>query len=297
MNKYNYIFCLILLLITHTSANSQLLNIKIGSDALVEDAIKDAIILVESRYCIQDIESDQKYGRNGDSYFNKISFLGCKTEKGILTSSQAMKPWEVDKTYNKYRDNSKYRALLDSTLIIRSLPIDTTQSIDISSNLVFNNDSTLICIGIADNIKESMAFSTVDKGATNWIVWVLESTNENSKDSQLFEYNIVKRTIDFSKDKGSLDIPSSTNPVVGAIYLNANVVSVGLIEFCLSGFAIDKSGEWIIVPVDSNSFPTITDKEDDILLPYDKNDSNDSLTPIKEINKEKKKKPKTTKKK
>lgn len=294
MNKLRHILCLVVIAFMQIPAYAQLLNVRIGSDALVEAAIKDAIVVVESKYCIQDIESGQKYGRNDKPYFNAVTFLGCKTDKGVITSETTIKPWTVDNLFDKYRDNNKYRPLLDSTLVIRSLPIDTVQTIDLAKGLSFNNDTTLICGGINSRV-DGLTISTHDSDVTNWIVWIKESLKNDSKESSNLEYNIIKKSVEFSKGAAVIDTPNSTNSYVGGLYISAKVISVGLVEFSLAGFIVDNSGKWMIEPIDVNTF-SVDNENIDVTTPVS-NDSDEGLTPVNEKKKEKKKKTKASKKK
>lgn len=294
MNKLRCLFCFIVLLFCQNSVLAQLINVRLGSDALVEEAIKDAVVLVESKYCVQDVETDQKYGRNGKPYFNNIGFLGCRTEKGVITSEQVLTPWNEDNLYDKYRDNNKYRPLLDSTLVVRSVQIDSVQHIDVASGLIYNNDSTLIYTGIEKNRADGLMLSTDDNNATNWIIWIKKSSKNESKELSNFEYNIIKKSIEFTKEDIVIDTPNSANSYIGGLYISAKVISVGLVEFSLSGFIIEDSGRWVIKPVDTNTFSS--DKEEKKITYQTPLDSDDSLTPVKENGKEKKKKSKVNKK-
>lgn len=295
MKNIYLILCMAVLISIQTPAHAQLLNVRIGSDALVEEAIKDAIVVVESKYCIQDVESEQKYGRNGKPYFNTLEFLGCKTDKGVIISEKTIKPWTVDELFDKYRNNKKYRPLLDSTLVIRLLPKDTIQPIDITKNLSFNNDSTLVCAGAGESRTDGLMVSTNDINTTNWIVWIKKSSKNESKESPEIEYNIIKRTVEFSNGAVVIDTPSATNSFIGGLYISAKVISVGLVEFSLSGFVIENSDRWMIEPVNVNTFSSDNVNTDETTPTL--NDSDDTLTPVKEKNKEKKKKSKASKKK
>lgn len=295
MNKFIYTLSLVMLMCIQSSAHAQLLNVRIGSDALVEEAIKDAVVMIESKYCVQDVETNQKYGRNGKPYFNTIGFLGCRTDKGVITSERVLTPWTEDKLFDKYRDDSKYRPLLDSTLVVQSVQIDTVQHIDITTGLIFNNDSTLICTGTEKNRADGLMMATDNNDATNWIVWIKKSSKNASKDSPDFEYNIIKRSIEFTTGEVVIDTPNSANPFIGGLYISAKVVSVGLVEFSLSGFIIEDSGRWVIKPVNTNTFSS--DKEVQEITSQAPSGLDDNLTPVKENGKEKKKKSKANKKK
>lgn len=295
MNKFRYIFCFIVFLCSQINAHAQLLNVRIGSDALVEDAIKGAVVMVESKYCVQDVETNQKYGRNGKPYFNTIDFLGCRTDEGVITSERALTPWAEDNMFDKYRDNSKYRPLLDSTLVVKSVQIDSIQQIDISTGLLFNNDSTIISTGIDKNRADGLMVATDDTDATHWIIWIKKSSKNESKEASNFEYNIIKKSIEFTKGDAVIDTPNSTNSFIGGFYITAKVVSVGLVEFSLSGFIIEDSGRWVIKPINTNIFSS--DNKEQEIISETPNVSDDSLTPVKENGKEKKKKSKANKRK
>lgn len=297
MNKIKLILCFAVLMVVYPSAHAQLLNVRIGFDALVEEAIKDAVVVVESNYCIQDVKTNQKYGRNGKSHFNILQFLGCKTDKGVIVSEKVIHPWDVDGLFDKYRNNSKYRPLLDSTLVVRSLPTDKNDTIKIALDLSFNNDSRVICVNAGGSTVDGLMVSVDNSNTVNWIVWIKNSTNKDLNNRSDLEYSIVKRTIDFAIGDVVVDTPNSFNSYLGGLYISAKVVSVGLVEFSLSGFAIEKSGKWIVEPVNSEVFAMSTSDVGKEINTPELNDPDDSLTPVKEKDKEKKKKSKASKKK
>lgn len=297
MNKFIRTFLVALLMLTHTSVFAQLLNVRIGSDALVEEAIHDAVVLVESRYCIQDVETDKKYGRYGKPYFSTVRFLGCKTDKGIITSAQALTPWNVDSQFNNYRNNNKYRPLQDSTLYVRVFPTDTIQAIDISSNFHFNGDSSLVCVGNKSCSANALMLSAEADSATNWIVWLKESKDSESEDSPIFEYNVVKKTIKFVNGEAIIDAPNSANPPFGALYISAKIVCVGMVEFSLSGLALENFRKWVLIPVNNNTFGDINDIEPNAAVSQSPDNLEEGLTPVEDNSKGKKKKSKSSKKK
>ena len=278
-------------------ANAQLLNIKIGSDALVEAAIRDAIVMVESGYCIQDIETNQKYGRNGQSFFNKVCFLGCKSDKGIIASEKVLTPWCDDDSFDKYRDNKKYRPLLDSTIIVRTLPVNTVDTLDIATGLSYNNDSTLICSGNGDNRADGLILSSDSSSVVNWIVWVRNPEKNESTGTPEWEFSVIKKSIDFSEGDRVVDAPNSPNSYIGGLYISARIISAGMVEFSLSGFTTGTPGKWIVEPVNDKMFSSTNDTEDNVIPTPETNQPDDNLTPVKEKNKEKKKKSKASKKK
>jgi len=289
MNKITNILKLGLIMLIPSYSNAQLLNIRIGSDALVEDAIKDAIVIVESSYCIQDVETNQKYGRNGKSYFNNLQFLGCKTNKGIIVSEKAVTPWSVDNLFNKYRNDSKYRPLLDNTLTVQNQTDSKTDTFNIESDVQFNRDSMLVCFNMGSGNTEGLTLTVNDKAIANWIVWIKGCENKENDEKKGLEYYIVKQTIDLSEGKTVVNTPRPGNTYLGGLYVSAKVLSVGLVEFSLSGLVVDNFGKWIVEPIKDDFILKKEDNQKDIKSP-DNNISDDVLTPVKEKKEKKKKK-------
>lgn len=279
MKKNQKLFVL-WLLIAAQSVNAQLLNVRIGSDALVEDAIKDAVVIVESDYCILDTESNQKYGRHNGSYFNVVHFLGCRTDKGVITTGKAVEPWSVDKLFDKYRNDSKYRPLLGNTMTVRYLTGNKNESVDTEADLRFNGDSTLVCSKVEDSGTDGLIVDADDKKSVNWIVWIKQAADKKIDEDIDLEYSIVKRTIDTSDKNRVIETPNSTDEYLGALYVSAKVVSVGLVKFSLSGFIIDKLGKWVVEPV-GNAFSSENEEPRTEVSTPENNAAEDVLTPMK----------------
>lgn len=279
MKKIRIILVLWLLMAIQ-AVNAQLLNVRIGSDALVEDAIKDAIVIVESNYCIQDTETNQKYGRNDESYFNVIHFLGCKTDRGIIISEKAVEPWSVDKLFDRYRDNNKYQPILDNTMIVRNLTGGKNGTINAETDLRFNADSTLVCSNVRDSGIDKLMLTVDNKMSINWIVWIKQAADKKIDGKIDLEYLIIKKTIDFS-DENVIDAPNTTDTYIGGLYISARVVNVGLVEFSLSGFVIGNLGKWIVKSVNDDLFTKNKEPHTDVATP-ERNTPEDNLTPMKE---------------
>ncbi|MDO5395706.1 MAG: hypothetical protein Q4F07_07060 [Bacteroidales bacterium] len=284
MFKIKYTLCFAALMVVSVAASAQLLDVRIGSDALVEDAIKDAVVIVESSYCIQDVTTGQKYGRNNKKSFNRLQFLGCKAENGIIVSEKVIHPWNVDVLFDKYRNDGLYRPIFDNVLTVRSLLSEKDDTINIASNLSFNNDSTVIYANTGDSSVDGIPVSVDNENIVNWIVWIKNPADKEYDDLPDLEYTIVKKTIDFSIGN-TVDTPPSSNSYLGGLYVSAKVVSVGLVEFSLSGFLIGESGKWIVMPIDDKTFAmSVRGKY------KEKDTSDDGLTPVKDKEKKNKKK-------
>lgn len=290
MKKIQFIISFAGLLLVHLSASAQLLNFRIGSDVIVEAAVRDAIVLVESNYCIQDIETGQKYGRNGQTYFNVLHFLGCKTDKGIMISEMSIHPWDVDNLFDKYRSENKYKPLLDSTFVIRSFSSDKTETINLRRNLSFNNDSTMVCANIGVGSVDGLTLTfDHEESVANWIIWVKDPVkNDPMGTSGELGCTIIKKTIDFSMDDAMVDPPSFSNSYLGGLYVSAKVINVGLVELSLSGFIVGTSDKWIALPVKNETCAAMGSPTGGTPVVEGPGQAEDGLTPVGNKKEEKK---------
>ena len=279
-----------------STADAQMLNLKTGSDALVEDAVKDAIVVIDSKYCILDTESNQKYGRNGQEYFNILKFIGCKTDNGIIVSETALNPWDKDKAFDKYRNNKKYEPLLDESLTIQSLSGGNESIINISNIVSLNNDSTLACIKTKETQADGLLLSDNPDAASNWMIWIEENSENENKESSMPTLSTIKKNIDLTNGEVAVDSPNPTRSYKGGFYISAKVVTVGIVEFSLAGMTIIKDCKWTVVPINDRTFTKSTDSPSlketpEIIAPEE------DLTPVKGNEKDRKKKKSKAKKK
>lgn len=292
MNRFKLIVCFLMLFFIRHSTQAQSFDFRLGSDIIVEDATKDAIVIVKSQYCIQDVENNQKYGRNGKPYFNILQFIGCKTDKGIITSKEVLAPWTVDNSFDKYRNNSKYKPLLDSDIHVASSREDTCVTINLASNLLINGDSTLICVENQESITDAITLSLDNVDALNWFVWVKNAKEKDSQVSSNLKYSIVRQTVDLSGGDVYVEAPNVTGSYLGGIYVSAKVVSVGLVEFSLSGFIVKDSGRWKVEPINTDFFTLLESGEENEIKSPDTENPEDGLTPLSDKKPKKKAKKK-----
>ena len=234
------------------NADAQFINVKLGTDMLIEDAVKDAIVLVETSYCIQDKETGQKYGRNGNSIFNSDVFFACKTSTGVMTEANAMTPWENDPAFDKYRNDSKYQPVLSDSVIIKTLKGEKVCATTIGKKQDEGSDNKLAffpCKGA-----KGLKLAADNPTEFNWIIWVKEK-NESEEGSS-YELSVVKKTIE--KTGGTpakVEMPVYETNYFGGIYVTANVIETGTIEFTLDGLIIGDKDDWKLYSLNGKNLP------------------------------------------
>src|SRR3569833_4717471 len=73
-----------------------------GDQKMVRTAIDSSIYIVRQDYTLTN-RSGNEYGRNGKSYFGRTYTLGVKANGRIWTDSRAVRPWDTDGNYDKFR--------------------------------------------------------------------------------------------------------------------------------------------------------------------------------------------------
>lgn len=234
------------------TAGAQLLNVKLGSDALVEEAVRDAIVVAQSEYCLEDKADGQRYGRSDNSYFNRVDFIGCKTEDGVVVGGEVLFPWLSDPDFDKYRNSTKYAPALLDSLTLTTLDGTRIEQIPMSGVTALSGDSLLVAVPTPN--PAGLAPGKANPAGLNWIVWVREGKEVEGGGS--LELSAMKRTVDFDAyGNASVDMPAGPK-CLGGIYVGANVIAPGVVEFSLLGFVMPgASGKAAVYPV-SNDFDT-----------------------------------------
>lgn len=226
------------------ASSAQLLNIRIGSDPLIEDAVKGAFYIAESKYFIKDVNSGQKYGRGGKTYFNQSKALACRTSDGFFMVSSALQPWNDDPQFAKYKSNDNFEPVLNDTIDFVSLDGKNQCAVLLNDNVESFEDNQIVCVG--DTVRSDGLSISSETSELNWIIWVKE-TNDG------YTFSIIKKTLDLTQHGPvMLDNPDMDKNVLGGIYISANVINVGMVDFSISGFMVKEGRKWKVLPVNES---------------------------------------------
>lgn len=257
-----------------------------SNQQLVEEAIKNGIIIVRQSYQLEDTVSHQRFGRYGNEEFGKTYSLGIKVDGGIVLNKKAVHPWEYDENFTRYQASHR--------------PINIKTEIkelkdSIFSNVKFNVDSIsseapvailLDSLTFAGNGFEVSSYSRLTEG---WIVWITSSTEIQYCDSVTVSAPLIyKKKIEFNTDSISypVDLPQTLNKVWGGIFLVPEQTQIGQLTFNLAGVLIDcPNGEWILFPIKEEPIIEVSQNVGEELTPS-------PSTPIESDKKNKKNKKK-----
>lgn len=238
--KFLFLFLILLAL----PSKAQFTNFRLSSEVLIENAVKGAFYIAESSYYIADANG-KKYGRGGKTYFNKVKTLACKTDAGYVMAADALEPWKSDPVYDKYRNNANYIPILTDTIEFSNLENKAKQIVSINDNIsLFDNK---LMLTVKDNTNADGLSISTDNSDFTWLV-IVKSNSEG-------EYNLIliKESLDLTKDNPEpLNNPILDNNVLGGIYISANVINVGMVDFSISGFMVKEGRKWKVLPVNES---------------------------------------------
>ncbi len=214
---------------------------------LIKDAVDGGIIIIEQSYQLEDTVSGQRFGRFGNKEFGKIYSLAVLTDSGYCLSPAAIKPWESDANFEKYRQSHKpvlyktaYRHFNDSTF--------STLDADMSSGIGLNDGYMFVK---STGGQSSLVKDDVIGHKNGWAVWVVsEDSLSTSPTTVAVSYQPVRREIEVvdSTSTYTVENPYTDNKIWGGIYVVPVRKSLGNIAFKFVGvIEQDANDSWLVV--------------------------------------------------
>lgn len=239
-----------------------------SNQQLVEEAIKNGIVVIRQSYQLEDSVSHQRFGRYGNEEFGKTYSLGVKVEGGILLENKAIRPWNYDENFVRYQDSHRPVNIKTEVKELKD---------SVFSNAKLNVDSVVSNDPIA-NIPDSLTFSgkgfevfSYSKPTDGWIIWITSSDEIHHCDSVVVQSPLIyKKKIEFNPDSisYSIELPQTPNKVWGGIFVVPEQTEIGQLTFKLAGVMVEEvSGEWNLYPVKAEPIAAVSPNIGDELTP------------------------------
>ena len=251
-------------------ASAQMFNFgfKTSSQQFIEDAINGSIVCIEQKYALSDSITGEEFGRNELDYFNFVDYIGFKTDKGIITYSEILTPWENDQAFSKYKGKYKpilkttiLRAINDGDSISSTVPQNFPSLLQYLKGIVLSSDSL--------SAMKGLQIDTIAGIKNGWEIWRTRKGNGEKIDS--VSYKCIKQQIEIPTDGSRINIalPDVDNEVLGGIYVTPKVTAPGQLTFYLNGVLTCMDGNWSLI------FPFIKETTHSLQV-----EEKDKLTPI-----------------
>ena len=241
------------------------------------ERIQKSMFILRQDYCLYDKRDDEYYGYDNNDFFGTTYSIGLKCKGFNILSDVAVRPWEYDDKYDKFKSKklvpeitrSKYRFINDSTSH-RFTPSDTViiKRKTIRENLYYTS-------GPFVGSQEGFILNTQDTCKTGNLVWiVVEKGNIESADMKV---SLELSSFD-TEMFGSVTVtPPANKSVIGGLFITKSQGTD--IPFYLTGLITKKDNSWVV------EFPFKGFKED----------GNESLTKLGKLTRIKKPKEKKRK--
>lgn len=234
---------------------------------LVEQAVENGIVLLQSDYQLLDTTNNTRYGWNNQNVFNSIYSIGVKIENGFLVTDDFTTPWKNDARYNNLSSNSYIPIITNS--------YNKTLNDSVMCELIYNQNN-ISCLHESsvykiDSIEHNNRGFVIDRTNGNkdgWLVWVICSDTivSNKSNLSVLTYR-YKTTIEIDKHIYSLPEPSTSENVICGFYVVPNNDIIGVLDFHLVGFALKDNETWNLVCDNKTSVTSTSDENISIITP------------------------------
>jgi hypothetical protein len=248
MKKYFAIFLLLILSDFLKSQDIKSLFLPSPVVEMVQDAVKDGILIVRQEYRLQDVATKQFFGRNNREFFGATYSLAFKLNGDYCGGQKITEPWSADKHYKEFENDEKYIPVISKTLYrktdnksFETLAYDTSSIVTVVPEYIYTwQDST------GDFGFQVDKTSGIKKG---WLVWVTTPQDIQQQDTANVRLESYRTEIEVKKDSVFYEIkePRTTDFIIGGFYVLPKVTKIGQITFHLVGILQPVDDKWTVV--------------------------------------------------
>lgn len=237
------IIILFVTVVLMTNSYAQLTTRKSTATQWVENAVNSAFFLSRQSFQVRDKKTGELYGLNNKDEFGTEISLGIKVKNGYVLTDNAIRPWEYNDKFEKYKDgytpvpySSQYSEFADD---MKYDSLDITES---NINELLSSTLYLVTSNCLSNKGLSIDYTKGEK--IGWVVWAC-TDNDLNKNTKL-QLTCYSMTVEAS-DTGNIDIDTPDNKkILGGIYVIPVNTDIGEMEFRISGIMVEIAGKWNI---------------------------------------------------
>lgn len=276
------------------SGRCQIVLGKLGTEALVEDAVKDGFLLVGTQYQLKEKSTGNLYGRGKRDYFGELYSLGYFFPQGCVLPKESLYPWEKDPDFAKYKNNDKYEPILMDSIYIKNSGKNALRKSELVRSAFQLPNTEFSCIPLGLSEKTGLPVDYEFGQVSGWFVWCMLSNGNALGKESLFSFTSFYRTIEI-KDTTSVQIeaPKIGDNLLGGIFVVPKIDSIGKITLCTKGILQKgNNGKWILRVYNKDWNMLEVSEKDEIVGPTESNQDEGELKLVTSGKKKKKTKTK-----
>ena len=224
--------------------------LKSPNQQIIEQVVNSGVFIIKRSYELAD-SADNRYGLSGKKAFGTDYTLAVKVKNGFLVSERTLHPWDYNPLFDQYR--SKYTPRLFPTSFSEVAETARYDSITIIEDSLKTLFFGLLYAQESEHFFGD-GFSVGGNVGDNegWMVWFTKKKGTDFSKSTDLNLCIIKKrqTITLKKDNESyfyqVDPLSTSEEIVGGIFVIPEVISVGHMELKLCGVACRIENGWML---------------------------------------------------
>lgn len=229
------------------TAEAQIFNFAFRSNnqQILEDALKGAFVSIIQSYELCDSATNERFGREGKSYFSRIPFLGIETTNGLITENRIITPWQLDEDFKKYE--GKYIPVLTESTFEA---LDSETQFRLNAPALINSENSrqlngFVCFNDSTEQTQGLEVDSTAGLKNGWVIWV--SSTKNNEDGNI-KLCPIRRDIEISEEGTPINIeaPTDEDTIIGGIYVIPVQKKIGQVNLLISGVLYSSDDEWQI---------------------------------------------------
>lgn len=230
--------------------------LKMGENQLVEDAVKDAFVMVNTYYALQ-TDKGKRYGRDMHDYFGSYCYVGYSLADGYVTTADALTPWEADGAYGDFREDSKYTPVLLDSIMVRYVDGEGKIRGRISNESTLFEETGVVKLPNSPEEQHTL-IGTVEGTNRGWIVFAMIPKEKKGVIDRKTTFTFTSKVMTVKENGMIVSEPQrSKETIVGGIFVVPQIRKTGLVEMQMRGILVKNGeGKWKLVNCEKEWFST-----------------------------------------
>lgn len=215
---------------------------------VIEQCCQKGILLLRQEYQLEDTVTLKRYSWNKQPEFGSTLSFCVVTADGYMASDQAMRPWEYDSKYDKYR-NTVYRPVLSKTycksILDKEYRLIGCMNPNKRTSLA-NDKWAQVC----DSLFAERGFivDPLESEKDGWLIW-LTADSAGKIESEPLTLISYRHKLAGETEKSIYEIPTPTTQrhVIGGVYVRPQYHEIGRVEFALVGIVARTDNGWQLI--------------------------------------------------
>lgn len=244
-------FVMMLGLMIGAKSQAQLaMSFKSASQQLIEDAVKEGVLLYRQDYLLED-SSGSRFTLDNQACVGKASGFCVLLDDGYVVPRSLLEPWKGDDVYEPYA--GQYKAVVSA-----SWRRSVEDARWVEAGILQARDKADLLSGTWCQAQDSLfrgkgfAIDAEPGRKEGWLVW-LAADMATALDSAKLDMFIYRHALDIKPDADTCLVPAlkAKQKVLGGVYLNPVFTGVGKVEFHLVGPVVQAGEQWVLLPLAS----------------------------------------------